>query len=117
MNITSNTTAEEEYRLTGSVTGIRLEQLLDDSLRLSKILNAEDYIQEATSSFPNEDFLSSITESLYSISKNVRGTNKDDILRVIESLTDLEISVTNDSEYGREQLYQAMKAINGSSYN
>lgn len=53
----TNLTASEELRLTGAVTGERLEKLLDCEVRVEAVDGIGAHIDEALAQFPKEDFI------------------------------------------------------------
>lgn len=106
-----NLTPEEEYRLTGQVTGENLEELLDVYQDNRDMDGVDDKIEEAMAQFPAEDFLSDAISELHEIAKRLRGQNKEDLLGVIESLDDIAQCTFNASDYGRDELRKALNMI------
>lgn len=69
------------------------------------------HLDEAYSQFPEDDFLSSITEELGELADKMRGPNKATLKAIIERLGELELSTARATEYGREELTKAIDAI------
>lgn len=106
-----NATAEEEYRLTGKVTGERLERLLDRSEALSRLSDMDALIEEGMSQYPSEDFLFDAIERLHELAKRLRGDNKETLIGIIESLDDIAQTTFYDADYGRGELKKALEIL------
>ena len=118
-----NLSPEEQYRLNGRIEGPACVELLDAAIRASAIDVGA--FTDAKASYPDEDFLEdTITDIGYVytlvkiLRKNLRGVNResaDDILKAIDdlksSVTDLQQSVHNSTEYGLSELGNIEKAI------
>jgi hypothetical protein len=104
-------TDDEFYRLNGTLSPERIERLLDLTIHIDGS-NPSNYIEEATATFPKEDFLEAVLKKLNRIAKNVRGDNRTDINDVIETLEQLATDTYNTSEYGRSELDNALAVIN-----
>ena len=106
-----NITAEEEFRLTGQVTGERLQVLLKYSEAASKFSDLGGKIQEAYAQFPAEDFLSEIESRLHELAKRLRGNNKEELLGIIESLSDVAQCTFYATECGTNELDDALAIV------
>ena len=107
----SNLSAREHFNLNGCVPRDMLEALLDKEEELNRLLGLEAHISEAKGCFPAEDFLEPIKARLIEFQKRVRGSNRDEIGVIIESLDDLAQLTFNETDYGRDELRKALKAI------
>lgn len=103
-------TAEEFYRLNGYLSRDYAEPLLDAQNKLESVSGVDSYIQEAMGQYPAEDFLSEIVSDLHALAKRMyKGDNKTELLRIIESMDDALQCQSNASDYGREELHNALK--------
>lgn len=107
----SNITAQEEFRLTGTVSGERLNGLLERSDALEKLDGLDAHIYEANGQYPAEDFLSDVIERLHNLAKRLRGDNKAELLGVIEALDDIGQTTFYASDYGRSELRKALATL------
>lgn len=107
----SNITAKEEFRLTGTVSGDRLDELLDRSEALDKLEGLDAHIEEAKCQYPAEDFLSGITDRLHELAKRLRGDNRQEVLGIIEALDDIGQTTFYASDYGRSELGKALEIV------
>lgn len=106
----SNMTAEEMYRATGTLSREKIEELLDAEAKLTQVKNIEGHLVDAHQ-FPNEDFLAGVTDKVRQVFERVHGENKKDLLHVIEMLDDIGMCTLNASQYGREELKQALDVV------
>lgn len=113
MNVPSNFSAEEEYRVTGTVTGDRLVALLDAHANADRYDSIEAHMQEAYDQFPDEDFLEGHKQRLIDLRRNLRGANREALDRIIEALDDLAMTTFYAADYGRSELRLALKTIRG----
>lgn len=112
MNINySNLSAREHFNLNGTVPREMLESLLDKEDLLKNLDGLDAHISEAKGCFPAEDFLEPIKTSLIELQKRLRGSNRDELGAIIESLDDLAQLTFNESDYGRDELRKALTAI------
>ena len=107
----TNLTNQEYYRLNGTLSAERIEDLLRFDCAIDSSSDPSAYIDEAEGCFPKEDFLEHIIKKVRAVSKRVRGENKDDLDQILIDLEDLQSSVNNDSEYGRDELRKASDEI------
>jgi len=107
-----NLTAEEEYRLTGTVTGRRAEELLDASDKVKAYDGIQAYIQEAKGCFVKEDFLGGVTTDLTDLATSLRGDNRIKLLSLIEEIERYVTDAIRDGEYGASELQLALNSIN-----
>lgn len=112
MNINhSNLSAREHLRINGQVPADMLESLLDKEEKINSIAGIEAHLSEAKSCFPAEDFLEPIRWELQELHKNLRGANREKLGGILESMDDLAQLVFNESDYGRDELKQALSII------
>lgn len=107
----SNLTNDELYRLTGTLPSARIEALIETAELYEKITGSEAHIIEARGSYPDEGFLYHVIERLNAVAKSVRGDNRQEILSIVSALEQIDQDVTNDAEYGRDELRKALKDI------
>jgi molecular chaperone DnaK (HSP70) len=107
----SSMTAQEEFRMTGTLSPNRIESLLSVEGRLEALDGLSNHIEEAMSQYPAEDFLSDIESRLHEFAKKLRGQNKEALLGIIESLSDLAQTTFYAADYGRSELKEALKAF------
>lgn len=106
-----NLTHAEQYRINGTLSAEAIESLLDTSEALEKAEGVTSQLSEALGCYPAEDFLASFIEDLHNLSKRLRGDNRDEALRLIESAEDLQQCVFNEGDYGRSELREALKTL------
>lgn len=109
--LNANLTAEEEFRLTGTLSPAKIEELLDTSAEVGYIKGIDAHIEEAMGQFPAEDFLSDTISRLHEFARRLRGQNRSDLLGIIESIDDLAQLTFNAADYGRDELKKALAAI------
>jgi hypothetical protein len=107
----SNATAEEEFKLTGTLRSSSIESLLDGAAALESYEGIEAHISEAMGQYPAEDFTSELAQRMLNLAKRLRGDNKAEMLAIIESLDDMAQCRFNASEYGRSELQAALDVI------
>jgi hypothetical protein len=112
MNI-SNMTAAEQLRYTGSVDRETLEALVETERYAEAIRDIDANIEEAMCQYPAEDFLQEVLTSLHELMKSVRGSNRDAVQGIIESLDDIAQTTFNAADYGRGELRAALNAVRG----
>ena len=110
----TNLTASEELRLTGAVTGERLEKLLDCEVRVEAVDGIGAHIDEALAQFPGEDFIEEHKKRLLVLRNKLRGDRRAELDEILEALDDLSSEITNSADYGREELNQARAALSES---
>lgn len=113
MLVSSNASAEEEYRLTGAVTGDRLVELLNIAVVSAETDSVDAYISDAMAQYPAEDFLEELKKSLLALRKNLRGDNRETLGFIIEELDDLALTTFQATDCGRDELNKAAKALKG----
>jgi len=105
-------TAEENYRINGVLTTFQIEECLDALESVERIPDIDSHIQEASVQYPEEDFLADIISNIQTIADRLRkGDNKDDLNEQIEALTELQSSVNQSAEQGRDELDKARKEM------
>lgn len=106
-----NLTHAEQYRINGTLNAEAIEELLDTSEALTRAEGVSSQISEALGCYPAEDFLASFIEDLHRLSKRLRGDNREEALRLIESAEDLQQCVFNTGDYGRSELRSANQTL------
>lgn len=99
--------------MNGSLSEARCLELINLSEQVPIYEDAIVKVEEARGQFPAEDFTSSISDRLHNIAKRLRGDNKSDLLNVIEALDDLAQCTFYATEYGRSELHDALKILEG----
>lgn len=84
----SNMSHEEYYRVNGTLSPARTEQVLDDLLQLDALETVKAYTTDAHSGYLEEDFLSGQIKSLRALAKSLRGPNRQALLDIISSMED-----------------------------
>jgi hypothetical protein len=109
----SSMTPEEEFRIFGKISRASTEMLLDVYAAVGDggVDDVQIHVQEALAQYPAEDFLSGILRQLNILVANVRGSNKEKLLGIIESLDDVAQTTHYATEYGRGELYVALNKI------
>lgn len=107
----TNLTNAEYYRLNGTLSAERIEELLDLDVAREKVSDPSAYIEEASGCYPAEDFLEHIMKQVRAVAKRVRGENRDDLDQIILDLEDLQTEVNNQSDYGRDELRSALRDV------
>ena len=104
-------TPAEQYRINGTLSAETIESLLDNAEAVTNAEGVSAHVQEAMGCYPGEDFLASFIEDLHNLSKRLRGDNRVEALRLIESAEDLQQCVFNEGDYGRSELREALKTL------
>ena len=114
MNIDINTLSPHEaYRITGQLTQAHIESLLEVADLSEKASSVESGICEAKAQFPDEGFLQDIISDLQTFAKRLRGENRADLLAIAEQLEQTQLETFQSTEYGLEQLNDALKDLEG----
>jgi hypothetical protein len=111
----TNLTNAEHFRLNGTLPEDRIEELLTLDAQLQAVKGIDAHVEEAMTQYPAEDFLSGILSQLHALAKNVRGDNREKVVWIIEQLDDIAQCTFNAADYGRDELRQALKALEGAS--
>lgn len=106
-----NLTPREQFRMNGQLSPETTEELLDNAEALLKAEGASAQVQEALGCYPGEDFLAGLIDSLQTLSKRLRGDNRESLLGLIEQAEDLQQCVFNEGDYGRSELREALKTL------
>jgi len=106
-------TAEEEFRLTGTLSAKKIEVLLDFEAMAQALAGVENRLLDAKAQFPSEDFLSGALLRLQALAKRVRGSNRTELLEIIESLVQIQSQQFQSSEHGISELDEAIGEIIG----
>jgi len=106
-----NLTPAEQYRINGTLSAETIESLLETSEALEKAQDITGQLSEALGCYPAEDFLASFIDDLHKLAKRLRGDNRDEAMRLIESAEDLQQCVFNEGDYGRSELREARKTL------
>ena len=104
-------TPAEQYRINGQLSPETIESMLDNAESIERCDGVSVQVTEALGCFPAEDFLASFIEDLHKLSKRLRGENREEALRLIESAEDLQQCVFNEGDYGRSELREALKTL------
>jgi hypothetical protein len=104
-------TPEEEYRLTGTLSGDNAVLALDAKEAMDALdpVDIAGEVREAMSQYPDEDFLEHIVDRIHDLIKNVRGANKETLQGVLEALHDAQMCQMYATEYGMEKLNGLIK--------
>lgn len=109
----SNMTPREEFRLNGTLCEASIEALIiehEDSPAL-ELDSVECWVSEAKGCFPSEDFLTSVRNDILTIANRLRGRNKLELLDLVQKLGEIESEVTQQSEYGADELRKALDCL------
>jgi hypothetical protein len=106
--------AREEMLLTGQVSKERLEALIEKSEALEAMDGIAAHIEEAGVQYPAEDFLEKHKDQLMQLRNKLRGSNREAMDAILESLDDLAQMTFYSSEYGRSELNEAMALFRAS---
>ena len=107
----SSLTPSEQYRINGTLCPETIEALLDTSDALERAEGVTCHIQEAKGRLLGEDFLAGFIDELYTLSKRLRGENKAEAVRIIESAEDLQLTIHYQQDYARDELRKAQKTL------
>ena len=112
----TNLTPQEQFRFNGCLTIETQEMLIDAADRLDAIEGIDAHLSEAKASYPYEDFMVDILASLRSFSKSIDSKTpinaiREAIVCLIEDVETLQDEVNQSSDYGRDELRQALKAL------
>jgi len=111
MLTSSNLTHEEFFRLNGTLTQERIEELLDAASAALDPGTVAAHVLEARASFPSEDCLSEVLKGLGELAKKIRGANRDACNELFEKLDSLANQINQSTEYGAEELTKALQYI------
>lgn len=112
MRHASNLTNEELFRLTGTLPKERIEELLDKSK--VDVKAALDYISESSRYFPDEGFLSDLSNKIRNIVDDMRKSeNKTRLENILAYIDDYEMQIFYESEEGMDLLHKAVKSLKG----
>lgn len=106
----TNLTAEEHYRLHGTLRESDIEHVLQREAAFGDLDGLDDMIQEGIVSYPDEDFLADIIHGARTLAKRLRGADRTSFLAVVESMEALQQTTYHSTEYGIEELRKAKKA-------
>lgn len=109
----SNMTADEEFRLNGTLCAPTIESLLDAAFERDQLdlKGARACIEEARGCFPAEDALVTQIQEIKRIANRLRGTNKLQLLDAVEQLEQIQTEIFQSSEYGSSELGKALKCL------
>jgi hypothetical protein len=107
----SSLTHAEYYRLNGTLDGSRIEALLDGDELLERLGGVVVDLAEARAGYPAEDWAAELLGGMQQLAKSLRGANREAMTRLLEQLEQLQTSIANDVEYGREKLDAAIEAF------
>lgn len=82
----------------------RLENAIDALDDMVSKEDVYDTVAEASSQYPEEDFLDEIIDRINALAKNLRGENKEECELISNDLFELGNEISRAAEYGREQL-------------
>ena len=97
-------TNEEYYALTGTLTPARIEELLKSEELAEGREGILVYLDEASASYPEDDFLEGVVTNLIAIIKVTKGVRKGELQVLLDQIQDIGLAVFQDSCYGREKL-------------
>lgn len=109
----SNLTHKEYFHLNGALSVERQEEILE-SLVDHESMNVQEYApyaQEASGQYPAEDFLAEHVSDLWALSKRLRGDNKQELTKIIQSIEDALQCQVYATEYGRSELHKIISTI------
>lgn len=106
----SNLTNEEYYKVHGTLSNQRIEELLDLTAE-TDLFGARVSIQEAKASVFEEDAFSRALKDLYTVAKKLRGDNKEALKDAIDELEQVVTRCQYDAEEVLDQLNQALRAL------
>lgn len=102
-----NLSNTELFRMNGTLPSERIEGLLD--VEAVDFEGARSHIEEARGQFPEEDALSDVLKELRAVAKAMRESgNKTRLESAIEALEEVEGRIQADTEYGRDELQNAL---------
>ncbi len=111
MYINSNLSPREAFRIYGQLPEQIINRLIDHNEACEDIADCAANIREASSQFPEEDFLSETISDLQKIVKRIRGENKTDLQVAIDALEEIQLTFSRATEYGRKELNEALTVI------
>lgn len=111
MYINSNLSPREAFRIHGNLPTDMIEQLITESEYAEESQSVVPSIYEAKAQFLGEDFAQDIIDELEFFVKRLRGDNRKELQEIILKLADLQIEITRSSEYGRNELVDALKVL------
>lgn len=109
----SSMTDREYFLQHGTLSLERIEQLLDQHEAGAAIDTAAVLIKigEARAQYPEEDFAHSIVSRLQTLTKHVRGANREELQGIIESFEDLLQCQFNSTDYAMSELRDAANIL------
>lgn len=104
-----NYTNTELFNLTGTLPSDRIESLLDCESKLNLVADYKIKAKEAYSCFIDEGFADRELEELKTLCKSLRGNNRAQLGKIIESLENTISDEVNNAAYGRDELRHIIK--------
>jgi hypothetical protein len=108
---TNHFTAEEEFRITGTLCPSKIVKILDQNALAQDVIDVDANIQEAMGSFPEEDFMKPVVDKLRSMIRNSNGNNREQLIQLAEIVDSVSQEVFNSADYGRQELRMALTSI------
>jgi hypothetical protein len=108
-----NLSDEEHLRLNGGVPLDRLEWLIRMSHKAQEIENATDYITKALTRFPATHFLTTVIRKIDVVAANVSDENKNALRKIIQTLTDTELTQAHATKEAVDLLGKLTTIIEG----
>jgi hypothetical protein len=106
----ANMTHAEHYRLNGTLSPARCEELIEIADAVDRTVDLTSGIDEALRQYPNEDFLQEAITDLGYLARGLRGANRTMCKDVIDTLELLQTETNYAAEYGREELRKVLAA-------
>lgn len=112
MYINSNLTAQEAVKLYGSNLPESFMFELADIADIARSINPSASIEEAQTCLVSEDCLQPIIKLLTNLHKNLnKSPTKEAIKYIIDQAEDLQLSLSRESEYAKENLDSALAEL------
>lgn len=104
----SNMSDSEFYRMNGTLSGERIERLINITDGIDVPISAVDAkIWEARTCFPEEDFIQDLVHELRDLGKSLRGEKKQVLDRILVSMDEELTQLRQSAEYGISELKDA----------
>lgn len=112
MNIPSNMSAKEAYRLCGRISEQQMERLLSLEEKIGELEDVSAHISEAEAQLPTEDFLETIAFKLEDLADGVRkGEVQNEIRTIVGLVREVQLKTFRDAEEALGELNKAAKII------
>lgn len=107
----SNLTSNELERYAYLAGNTQLAELSEYQSQVEDFCSIEPHLSEAQGCFVGEDWADEPLQDLHALAKRLRGDNRAELDRIIESIEEVRREAVQNAEYGRDELRKALKLV------